>query len=254
MPALARVRNQTKALICLSNLRQFGLAFEMYTSTNNSYFGAGCFTAPTGVPSCGGHRWPITLEPYYENRKLLLCPMAKKSSGLIFGRKFEAWDYTVESGNWVSTPQDTEGYLSSYGINEWVSNPPAGAFDLGGMPDSTWWRTPNIRGADNIPVLMDCLHSGHFPRPQVDQPPWHDGEIEGHAMKLFCIDRHSGHVNGLFMDFTVRKVGLKELWTLDWHRGANTATQWTIAGWPTKAMCANHWDNQRPWMKDFKDY
>jgi hypothetical protein len=49
------------------------------------------------------------------------------------------------------------------------------------------------------------------------------------------------------MDWSARKVGLKELWKLKWHRTFNTDGPWTQAGgvrptdWPA-------------WMKDFKDY
>jgi len=45
-----------------------------------------------------------------------------------------------------------------------------------------------------------------------------------------CINRHDGFVNCLFMDWSVRKVGLKELWMLKWHREFNTANRWTKAG------------------------
>ncbi len=51
----------------------------------------------------------------------------------------------------------------------------------------------------------------------------------------------------LFMDWSVRKVGLKELWTVKWHREFDTDGPWTRAGgvepedWPA-------------WMRTFKDY
>jgi len=66
-------------------------------------------------------------------------------------------------------------------------------------------------------------------------------------MQRVCIDRHEGGVNLLFMDGSVRKAGLKELWTLKWHRSFNTSGPWTKAGmaqpedWPQ-------------WMRHFKDY
>ncbi|HUV65873.1 MAG TPA: hypothetical protein VMW24_18395 [Sedimentisphaerales bacterium] len=61
------------------------------------------------------------------------------------------------------------------------------------------------------------------------------------------MDRHSGYVNYLFADFSVRKVGLKELWSFKWNRTFNTSNVWTWAGgvqpedWPA-------------WMRGFKDY
>jgi prepilin-type processing-associated H-X9-DG protein len=63
----------------------------------------------------------------------------------------------------------------------------------------------------------------------------------------FCMNRHNGGINSLFLDWSVRKVGLKELWTLKWSPKYNTQGPWTKAG------------NVRPedwpeWMKGLKDY
>ena len=66
-------------------------------------------------------------------------------------------------------------------------------------------------------------------------------------MIWFCINRHDGYVNSLFMDWSVRKVGLKELWTLKWHRNFNTSNRWTRAG----GVRPEDWPE---WMRDFKDY
>lgn len=38
MPALARVKSQAKAVLCLSNLKQWGLVFSPYTSDNKGLF------------------------------------------------------------------------------------------------------------------------------------------------------------------------------------------------------------------------
>jgi hypothetical protein len=66
-------------------------------------------------------------------------------------------------------------------------------------------------------------------------------------MVRFCLNRHDGFVNGLFLDFSTRKIGLKELWTFKWHRQFDPQGPWTTAGgcqpsdWPA-------------WMRRFKDY
>jgi len=54
-------------------------------------------------------------------------------------------------------------------------------------------------------------------------------------------------VNYLFMDYSVRKVGLKELWTLKWHQSFNTAGPWTRAG----GVESEDWPL---WTRNFKDY
>ena len=62
-----------------------------------------------------------------------------------------------------------------------------------------------------------------------------------------CINRHDGYVNYLFMDWSVRRVGLKELWKLKWHRKFNTDGAWTLAG----GCDPTNWPD---WMRRFTDY
>jgi prepilin-type processing-associated H-X9-DG protein len=38
-------------------------------------------------------------------------------------------------------------------------------------------------------------------------------------MFMVCINRHRGNINVAFLDSSVRSVGLKEIWKLEWHRG-----------------------------------
>jgi prepilin-type processing-associated H-X9-DG protein len=67
------------------------------------------------------------------------------------------------------------------------------------------------------------------------------------TMDEVCIDRHSGSVNLLMLDSSVRKVGLKELWTLKWNRKFDTQGPWTKAG----GVQPSDWP---AWMRNFKDY
>jgi len=59
--------------------------------------------------------------------------------------------------------------------------------------------------------------------------------------------RHGTYVNGLFLDWSARRIDLKELWVLRWYPGFDTAGRWTKAGnaqpedWPE-------------WMRGLKDY
>ena len=66
-------------------------------------------------------------------------------------------------------------------------------------------------------------------------------------MKRACVDRRKGHIISLFMDCSVRKTGLKELWSLNWYRGFNTTGPWTRAG----NVQPEDWPD---WMRHFKGY
>jgi prepilin-type processing-associated H-X9-DG protein len=66
-------------------------------------------------------------------------------------------------------------------------------------------------------------------------------------MERNCVNRHDGFVNVLFCDWSVRKVGLKELWTLKWHKSCDVHGKWTRVG----GVQAEDWPK---WMRTMKDY
>jgi len=61
------------------------------------------------------------------------------------------------------------------------------------------------------------------------------------SKEVFCLNRHEGYINGVFADFSARKIGLKELWNLRWHRAFDIH-----AAKPVWSLY--------PWMKNLKDY
>lgn len=93
--------------------------------------------------------------------------------------------------------------------------------------------------------FVDAWPSDH------DAPPLFDGSqgdtVSVDQMTRVCVNRHNGGINALFMDFSTRKVGLKELWTFKWHRQFYTRGPWTKAG----GIQPSDWPH---WMRDFKDY
>jgi len=68
-----------------------------------------------------------------------------------------------------------------------------------------------------------------------------------YEMMHFAIDRHNGVNNHAFMDWSVRTVGVKELWKLKWHRTFETNGYWTKAG----GIQPSAWPE---WMRKFPDY
>jgi prepilin-type processing-associated H-X9-DG protein len=61
------------------------------------------------------------------------------------------------------------------------------------------------------------------------------------------VTRHEGFVNGAFLDWSVRRIGLKELWKLKWSRDFDTNGPWTLAG----GVKPDQWP---AWMRGMKDY
>lgn len=75
---------------------------------------------------------------------------------------------------------------------------------------------------------------------------WGDKGTTG-EMNQFCIDRHNGWTNLVFMDWSVRHTGLKELWTLRWNRNYTVTGPWTKAG----GVTGGDWPQ---WLRKYKDY
>ncbi|NLH43970.1 MAG: hypothetical protein GX448_19195 [Planctomycetes bacterium] len=67
------------------------------------------------------------------------------------------------------------------------------------------------------------------------------------GLPRYAMDRHGGGINMLFMDWSVRKVGIKELWTLKWTKEFDRAGPWTKAG----GVQPENWPQ---WMRRFRDY
>lgn len=256
LPALGRTRKQAKAVICQANLKQWGLAFLMHVEDHDGTF----LKSDTLFTQNGEDYWVLGLLPYIGSkfneqsraRDLYLCPMAKKTlnpnnCNRCPGTTFSAWGPFDPFGggfDWWDWRA-----MGSYGINDWCANPPLDTY--WGFPSQLAWRTPNAKGGPgNVPVLLDCLYTDAFVL-HIDEPPPFPDQHDSwstNGMKMFCIDRHNnGGINALFMDWSVRKVGLKELWTLKWHRKFDLDGPWTSIG----GVTSTDWPE---WMRKFKDY
>jgi len=137
-------------------------------------------------------------------------------------------------------------------MNNWLCNPPPDVeFIHGREAAKDNWRNAYIENAANIPMLLDCAHVEGKPY-SFNTPPEYDGDISTHGvsalqMKRFCLNRHNGYINGAFLDFTVRKIGLKEQWIFKWHKNFDTGGTWTKTG----GVKPDDWPQ---WMRRFRDY
>jgi prepilin-type N-terminal cleavage/methylation domain-containing protein len=251
MPALAKVRKQAKAVLCQANLKQLGNCFAMYVGNWDGKFMRGwtpdsASYGPTQEPDY----WMESLRPCYgDNGDIRCCPMAIKpgtEDGLSeYGGNGAFYAWGVFSGAW--TPPSTPGDYGSFGMNGHCNDPPPGP-DFQGHKNEWNWRNANVNGSGKIPLLMDNQWVDGWPH-HTNSPPEFDGQRWDNIdmMTRFCINRHDGFVNSIFLDFSARKIGLKQMWTLKWHRKFLTNDLWTIAGGVKPA----DWPE---WMRNFRDY
>lgn len=245
MPSLARARRQTKNVMCQANLGEWGKIWALYCQSNRDSFNDGM------VEGGGWHRgeWIICLRKLYHTKTdIVRCPQAtERRPGVSYGGPFNT--YYMPLGGEGSAGGGEE---PSYGINDWVSNPAPSVTEIQGRPTAyNWRRTTEAKYPNQVPVFADCMWrgGGPFEMGEKGDPPPTDGAWTGYnaEMEHFCINRHDGYVNHLFMDWSVRRVGLKELWKLKWHRNFDIAGRWTRAGGCTP----NAWP---PWMRKFRNY
>jgi len=248
MPALSRVKKQARKVACTAQLKQWALIWKLYCDDNNGYW-------LSGGGSGSGVWWiqPM-MELYRVERDIRCCPQATKAntSNKIGSWAYQAWEVPGTS----QYTRDGSNYIGSYGPNGWMCNPPStgSASVWGRSPASDHWRTPNARGAANIPLFQGQWWVDAWPR-DTDQPPTivdtPGGAIPDrpnvNEMERVCVDRHDGFVNNVFCDFSARPVGLKELWTLKWHKSYDVRGPWTRAG----GVVPSDWP---VWMRKYKDY
>jgi prepilin-type N-terminal cleavage/methylation domain-containing protein/prepilin-type processing-associated H-X9-DG protein len=262
MPALRAGRSHARTAKCQGTLHQWGLYYAMYTSENEyklPIFEKHVQLLPDVLPrSIYKHRVtsPTTTETEWyiglrALRALILCPEAttlpQESArfGLaLVGRTRSAWAYP-DGPDTRDTPDELK-LKSSYGANRWT---PCVRDD--DTRSQTIWVTCLAKGAATVPIYFDCLLPFTWPGDS-DMPLLYEDTLSADylakaGMWVCAMDRHRGGINSLFMDWSVRKVGVKEPWTLKWSPSFNTAGKWTKAG----GARPEDWPE---WMRRFKDY
>lgn len=245
VPSLRMAKQKAREVTCRSNLRQWGILYVLYSQ---DYEGS----LPVGWN--GGTMWMTDLMAYYDSADdVRLCPSARKflsdipnwnNPALETDLTFAAWGVYGHPNFYGGTiPQwGQEGQFGSYGINAWALNPldigVPGTYDTPASSRPKYFRKMDVQNASQIPLMSGAMWDGTHPE-DTDSPPSKKGvQRSGSSMSVFCLDRHSGGPNMLFMDTSSRKVGLKEMWKLKWHKEFNRS------GW------SGDWG----WMAGYKEY
>ncbi len=145
-PVFARARESARKAVCLSNVKNIALAFQMYLGDWGDQFPARpnhdrdlldyFMTAPGGRTSRAGQqccnracqangygRWPVVLDEYTRNRDVWRCPSAKLllGPGVIIPMNYTSpwWyylrDHQGEWGTGTEVPICTIAYPSGWG-------------------------------------------------------------------------------------------------------------------------------------------
>lgn len=173
LPALAKAKVKARSVSCISNLRQIGLAMNMYAEDANGYL-------PGTAHSSLSNSWIFSLSPYVANTdKIRICPADKKREERLANRG------------------------TSYMMNEYTSTP---ALDPFGDPipgEPTWNKLSSIkRPTDTMLVFEISDRQGTG----TGQDHTHSRNwLNGWSSVLDDIqpDRHGATANYLFADWHV---------------------------------------------------
>jgi len=269
LPALQRVRKQARAVVCRANLNQWGTTLALYAQDNQGRFpsdtiagpgvwGAGIWLIRGAFLSGDDPNAPQDSLHGFNTKDIACCPLATKClrrwgfggfAGFGYvpafaqgtpGSTFTAWELTDPG----------PPFRGSYGCNSWLFNgfcehPRIRLGRLGRLVEDV--DVLSLRGSDKIPTLLDSTLPWGTPFADTAPPPNPEPMGNPIGMAPLCINRHNGYINSLFLDWSVRKVGLKELWTLKWYEEFDTRNRWTRAG----GVQPERWPE---WMRNFKDY
>jgi hypothetical protein len=222
LPALGKVKAQAKDVLCKNNLHQWGLIWRIFTDENDGFF-----------PNRDDTRhYPATLANYNDSlydRGIFVCPVATKTKEEGVRNPYRAFTFGVFQYDGVGYD---EPFIGSYSMNTWLAK--------SGGREYEYWKTPNIRGAQHVPLMSDGMSTELQPYP-TDEPPEYEtiDDYSGrwNEIRRVVLKRHARyHINVVFLDFSVGRLTIKQIW-----RG-----RWSTA-WVTDPEPLPLWP---PWMDD----
>lgn len=221
LPVLGKAQEQARRTQCLSNIRQMGMAFDLYThdSKGKAFY----------YRNSKETFWMNVLKKYQNNNiKIRLCPNASEPANPMgWGNVFNAWGPSTDVNSWL---YENPG---SYCFNGWLyrldsgtgSNPGSGGnggIDFSKGQAADYFNLP-VKQSSEVPLFADSFWVDAWPKP-TDRPPSNVKFInrsvedqENNMMMRVCIARHGWSVNVVFVDGHAENVELPRLWELKWH-------------------------------------
>ncbi|MFQ6097750.1 MAG: DUF1559 domain-containing protein [Armatimonadota bacterium] len=138
-PVFSRAREKARQTSCLSNLKQIGLALEMYVQDSDERF-------PRHCPCCPSRRahpcWAGSIYPYVKSSEMFQCPS--------FGRDVNMGGQTPDAGG-SPFPTVRRSYGFNFGLDYKKLAQVRYPSELIAVADST-----------NVPGRTDCCATGYL--------------------------------------------------------------------------------------------
>lgn len=215
-------RKRAREVVCQANLHRWHDIFQGYIDPNGRFV-----SGDKGTPGFWWVKYLSEEHKDWKRTKIWFCPAASTPVMTADGHSvqrpmiFRAW------GIYRGTGLGPNGISGSYGLNGYVILIAGGLYESGVSAKDGWQDLREVLNGNTVPMFVDALRYDLWPLPTDTAASNEFAAWSSNMMARCCINRHDAAVNCLFVDGSVRKVGLKELWTLKWHQSFNTAGPWT---------------------------
>lgn len=163
LPALNKAREQANSVACMSNERQFGIAFQMYADEYNGSLPF-YYWQPT-APATGGAGWDTLIIPYLKTNSLGTFSDTTGRGSLW--RLFKDTD-TVDAGD-VPSANYIASQVLTYSVNtdlfggwDHLSNGVHYSNIAAVTPNFTVYRLSGIKNSSDVMLLGDAAEIGNL--------------------------------------------------------------------------------------------
>jgi len=238
LPALGKAKEKAKSAQCISNLKQWGVAWMVYTGDNEDKF-----MDSSVAGTADREDWAVILrDAYNKNPDLLLCPSAKDEGTVDMGSTKRAYRFTNKL-----KALDGGRLYASYGLNLWAYNT---KIDVQGRKVAGHWgKISGARLPTETPLMMDTKWRGSGPGHNPDLNDINRGlgapvnsDADSGTEQEFqhvAMTRHSKGVNHCFFDGSASYVRVSKLYDEYWSKNYD----------PNSSYVVNKRNSMPAWMK-----
>lgn len=212
LPAMSAAQKQARTTRCLSNVRQIGVAFQMYCNANKG--------KSVNYSTIEEKFWMEALRPFNGDINTIgRCPEASEPSN-GWGSATLAWG--PAAGGFLNNKSGSyafNGWLYAFEIDPGFTKGMRGGERYGLSPRSAFIDLPTAESS-RVPAFID---SGWVDAWPFETDPVGDlvsaGNGTSGGMPRVCLKRHNKRfVNAVFLDGHAESVRLPDLWKLKWSR------------------------------------
>lgn len=188
LPSLEKSRGIAKQAVCLSNLKQLGYAYILYSDENSQS------TIPK--PETMAKAWFEFIYPYHNSENIIHCPSVDNTN--------TGWGSNVLGWSWGTIH-------GSYGLNGYTYN------DLSWDKSSVFKKITDPEKPSNTPLFMDMSWVDTWMKASSGNPTTVDGR-SGNLSRAYIYRHISNKIGVSMIDGSAKTIPVHKLLMLDWTK------------------------------------